>query len=463
MAGDPTGSETLPRDDGPSRDEARGAAQIVVALACERPLEPPTAHSLAGVDAVVVGRGAARTHERVTEEGERRLVLRIPDPRMSQVHARVVRMPGMLLARDAKSRNGTFVNGARIDAAPLADGDVVECGETILLFRASAPDRGDAAPSGPPGAGVTTLAPAYADALGTIERLAPTQVSVLLRAETGAGKEVAARALHAMSRRTGAYVAVNCGAFPANLVETELFGHRKGAFSGATEDRLGLVRGADGGTLFLDEIGDLPLASQAALLRVLQEREVVPVGATRAVPVDVRVVAATHRDLERMVAVGAFRADLLARIAGYAVTLPPLRERREDIGVLVASLLTRIAGPRAGAARFTAAAARALFRHDWPLNVRELEKCLEAAVALAGDAKIDLPHLPEKLRAAASPPRSGDEAAAPLDADDERHKDELLALLRQHDFNVSAVARATGKARMQIQRWMRRYQIRAPR
>jgi transcriptional regulator with PAS, ATPase and Fis domain len=455
--------ETLPADRGAgSSDATPQSPHVVVAFAGDRPLDPPTRHSLAGIDVVLIGRGAERSCERVTEEGERRLVLRVPDPRMSSTHVRIVRMPGMFLARDAKSRNGTFVNGAPIDAVPLADGDVIDAGESIFLYRASMAAVGDASPTHLPGTGLTTIVPEIATQLAMIERLAPTAVAILLQAETGAGKEVVARAIHTLSRRTGPYVAVNCGALPANLVETELFGYKKGAFSGANEDRPGLVRSADHGTLFLDEIGDLPPASQAALLRVLQEREVMPVGATRPVPVDVRVIAATHRDLDQLVRGGAFRADLLARISGYAIGLPPLRARREDIGLLVAALLPRVAGPRASSVRFRATASRALFRHDWPLNVRELEKTLEAAVALGEGDVIDLAHLPAKVRAAAEPP-----APVPVEEqlgpEEERHKAELLALLHAHDYNVSAVARATGKARMQIQRWMRRYQIRPPR
>jgi sigma-54 dependent transcriptional regulator, acetoin dehydrogenase operon transcriptional activator AcoR len=461
MPADLTGSGTLPQDRGTPDAELPRGAQIVVALGCERPMEPPSRHALDGVDAVVIGRGAARSWERVVEEGERRLVLRVPDPRMSQTHARVVRLSDAFLVRDAKSRNGTFVNGARVEAAPLADGDLIEAGETLFLFRANVAAEGDATPSGPAGTGLLTLAPEMSAALTMIERLAPTPVSILVQAESGAGKEVVTRVLHRLSRRSGAYVAVNCGALPANLVETELFGYRRGAFSGATEDRAGLVRSAEGGTLFLDEIGDLSPPAQAALLRVLQEREVLPVGATRPFAVDVRFAAATHRDLEQMARTGAFRGDLLARIAGYTVRLPPLRERREDLGVLIASLLERIAGPRTPLVRFTTPAARALFRYDWPLNVRELEKCLEAAVALAGQGPIDLPHLPASVRATATPQKR--EGEPTLSEDHEKHKNELLALLRAHDFNVSAVARATGKARMQIQRWMRRYHIRPPR
>jgi len=274
--------------------------------------------------------------------------------------------------------------------------------------------------------------------------------------------------VHALSGRKGPFVAVNCGAIPSNLVETELFGYRKGAFSGANEDRPGLVRSAAGGTLFLDELGDLPLAAQSAFLRLLQEREVTPVGDHRAVPVDVRVVTATHRHLASAAERGTFRADLLARLAGFTVHLPALRERREDLGLLTAAFLGRFASDPAVAVSFTLAAARALFAHAWPLNVRELEKCIERALVIAGGKPLDLEHFPELTGAPGECVRSSAAAAVadssalplrPLTADEQKHREALLVLLRQHSGNISAVARATGKARNQIQRWIRRYGI----
>jgi transcriptional regulator with GAF, ATPase, and Fis domain len=210
------------------------------------------------------------------------------------------------------------------------------------------------------------------------------------------------------------------------------------------------VRLANGGTLLLDEIGDLPPASQAALLRVLQEQEVLPVGATRPVRVDLRVISATHRDLEALVECGRFRADLLGRVGGFRLDLPPLRDRREDLGLLIGSLVERLSGERAEEVALTEAAVRALYRHDWPHNVRELEKCLDAALVLAGDAAIDVAHLSPAVRAAPA------DAEGPV-LDEEALRARLVELLARHDGNVSAVARAMGKARMQIHRWMKRF------
>jgi transcriptional regulator with GAF, ATPase, and Fis domain len=253
---------------------------------------------------------------------------------------------------------------------------------------------------------------------------------------------------------------VNCGALPTALVESLLFGHVKGAFSGATRDEVGFVRSAEGGTLFLDEIGDLPPASQAALLRVLQEHEVIPVGATRALKVDVRVVAATHRALESAVSPGVFRADLLARLRGYTHRLPPLAERMADMGTVLADVLTHVAGPRAARLTLTPEAARLLFRHEWPLNIRELQQAMAAAVALATEDVIDVPHLPAEVVA---PKRSSPAPRAPAvpakGEEDDGLRDRLVALLHEHDGNVTAVGRALGKAPAQIHRWMKRFAI----
>jgi transcriptional regulator with GAF, ATPase, and Fis domain len=278
---------------------------------------------------------------------------------------------------------------------------------------------------------------------------------VVLYGPTGSGKELAARALHQLSGRAGAFVAVNCGSIAKTLVETELFGYRKGAFSGADEDRPGLMRTADKGTLFLDEIADLPLGSQSVLLRALQESEVLPVGATRPVKIDVRVLAATHYDLPRLVEQGGFRADLFARVSGFTVRLPPLRERREDLGLLTGVILRRIAADLVDRISLTPEAASALFAHDWPRNVRELEKCLATAVVLAAGQPIDLPHLPDWAQVKHEAPLP----APPASEAELRKREELLTLLKEHHGNVSSIARSLGKARMQVQRWLKRYGI----
>ena len=225
-------------------------------------------------------------------------------------------------------------------------------------------------------------------AMRTVQKLlgraAMTDATVLITGETGTGKEVAARVLHACSnRRDGPFVAVNCAAIPHELLESELFGHRKGAFTNATSDRIGRLVAANGGTLLLDEIGDMPTAMQAKLLRTLQERQVTPLGTNRAVPIDLRVVAATHRDLDAMVAAGQFRQDLLYRLNVVALHLPPLRERVADIVPLAEYFLASAVRATERPMHLSAEAQRLLVEHAWPGNVRELKNAMERVCSLA--------------------------------------------------------------------------------
>jgi two-component system response regulator HydG len=241
--------------------------------------------------------------------------------------------------------------------------------------------------------------------LRTIESLRHNESSVLLQGESGTGKELVARAIHAASPRAeGPFVPVDCGALPETIIESELFGNEKGAFTGALGAQ-GLFRMADGGTLFLDEIGEIPLPVQAKLLRALQEREVRPLGAARTVPVDLRVVSATHRDLAEMVAAGRFRSDLYYRLNVVRLEVPPLRERREDVPLLVHHFLRKHGG--AGALGIEDAALEMLVAAAWPGNVRELENAIESALALAPGPRLrvaDFPHSRRGPGVAASPP-----------------------------------------------------------
>lgn len=233
----------------------------------------------------------------------------------------------------------------------------------------------------------------------TLERAAASKATVLVLGESGTGKELVARALHELSpRREAPFVALSCAALPETLIESELFGHERGAFTDAREKKIGRFEAASGGTLFLDEIGELSTTVQAKLLRALQERSIERLGGSGPIPVDVRVVAATHRDLGREVEAGRFREDLFYRIHVLPIVLPPLRERREDIRLLAESHLSRAkaAGER-GPDRLTATALAALERYDWPGNVRELENALDRALALAEGEAIDLGDLPEAV------------------------------------------------------------------
>jgi DNA-binding NtrC family response regulator len=443
--------------------------QLVLLAISDHPQAPSSRHLLDEVDEVRFGRGD-RSVSRARTDGRSVLELRIPDRRMSSSHGRLVRGHTGWLLDDPESKNGAVVDGAVTRRAVIADHAVIELGHTFFLLRNApverdaAPDAGDAELAG----GVPVLETydgALAEQFATLRRIAPTEVSVLLQGETGTGKELVARALHELSRRAGAFIAVNCGALPANLVEAELFGHRRGAFTGAVGERLGLVRSADGGTLFLDEVGELPVASQAAFLRVLQEREVVPVGVDHPVKVDVRLCAATLRNLAALVETGQFRRDLYARLFGLTVELPPLRQRRVDLGLLARRLLARI--PGGADIRFTPAAVRAMLRHDWPLNIRELEKVLTTAVALASEGLIEAGHLPRPIPVAPpQPPPGGSAATVPAGAaatqarsSDDELREQLVGLLTLHNGNVLAVSRALGTRRTQVYRWLQRFGI----
>jgi two-component system NtrC family response regulator len=232
-----------------------------------------------------------------------------------------------------------------------------------------------------------------------ISKVAPTSSTVLILGETGTGKELVARGVHDQSPRAGEpFVAINCGALPESLIESELFGHKKGAFTGADEHRVGLFEVANGGTIFLDEIGELPKAMQAKLLRVLESREIRRVGENRATIVDVRVVCATHRDLPEMVASGEFREDLMYRINTFEIFLPPLRDRIDDIPELAEHLLTRFRGKAGAGNRHIAEDAVAVLRtHVWPGNVRELANVIEHATILCESGSITAAHLPAQF------------------------------------------------------------------
>ena len=242
--------------------------------------------------------------------------------------------------------------------------------------------------------------------LAQIELISPRSATVLIEGETGVGKEVAARQIHTLSRRAaGPFVPVDCTTFTSELMSSQLFGHMKGAFTGAVSSALGFVRCADGGTLFLDEIGELPLAVQAKILRCLQERTVVPVGGTEPLPVDVRVVAATHRDLGQMVRDGMFRQDLYFRLNVVRLAIRPLRERREDIRPLVEHFIAEIATSYEEPVKaLTAEALSLLARYDWPGNVRELRNAVERAFLFCSDRTIQAAHLPCEIREAQPEP-----------------------------------------------------------
>jgi two-component system, NtrC family, response regulator GlrR len=303
--------------------------------------------------------------------------------------------------------------------------------------------------------GIVTASPQVEDLLRRARLVAQSDASVLIVGASGAGKELLARAIHRAGKRAGApFVAVNCAAIPETLLESELFGHRKGAFTGATYDHKGLFQSAEGGTVFLDEIGDMPVALQVKLLRALQEREVRPVGATQSVPVDVRIVSATHRNLEERVARGEFREDLYYRLNVVSFTVPSLAERREDIVPLAQHFLAATAARYGKDVRaFAPEALELLIGAPWPGNVRQLANAVEQAVALATS-----PIVTAALVAAAL--KSEPAGLTPLDeAKRAFERDYLVRILRLTRGNVSQAARLAQRNRTEFYKLLERHQL----
>ena len=337
--------------------------------------------------------------------------------------------------------------------------NVEEIRAAVRRALARRPDAAAAAGAVEPAAGMVGRTPAMVEVYTTIARVAPAMSTVLVLGESGTGKELAARAIHRHSpRRDGPFVAVDCTALTETLLESELFGHVRGAFTGAVTDAPGLFLEAHGGTIFLDEIGDIGLPLQAKLLRVLQERQVRPVGGTQWRAVDVRVVAATNRDLAAAVTAGQFREDLYYRLNVVALHLPPLRERRDDIPLLVEHLVQRAAAqcgkPVAGV---SAAALATLCAYDWPGNVRELAHALERSVALARDSVLDVEDLPAVIRGARSQPAA--DLAADLPTLEQLKHRYIQHVVELHGGNVSRAAAVLGIERRSLYRMLRRYGI----
>lgn len=290
-----------------------------------------------------------------------------------------------------------------------------------------------------------------------MERVKQADVTVLVVGESGTGKEVVARALHDSGpRKSGPFIAVNCAAIPPTLIESELFGHERGAFTGATVQRAGCFERASGGTILLDEIGDMPPELQAKLLRVLQEREIQRVGGTTPIKVDARVIASTNRDLQGAMRAGEFRADLYYRLAAFPIVVPPLRERREDVPLLANHFLKKSAARnRKPVTGISAAALRKIMQHDWPGNVRELQSVVERAVLVEPSDVLQSSSLPSELAAEALPSTDGN-GVLPL-ADLERRA--ILGAMRATDRNVSRAAKALGISRATLHRKLRRLSL----
>ncbi|WP_257449710.1 sigma 54-interacting transcriptional regulator [Archangium lipolyticum] len=304
--------------------------------------------------------------------------LALSDPTVSMAHAIIEVDVHGYRVDDVGSKNGTVLEGRRIVSAYLSPGDVLTLGQVRVRFELSRDEAEVELSTAWRCGGMVGRSRGMREIFSLLEKVAPSEATVLVEGETGTGKELVAEALHRLSGREGPLVVLDCSAVARELVESELFGHVKGAYTGAERERLGAFRAADGGTLFLDEMGELPESLQPKLLRALEKQEVRPVGSDRPVPVKVRVIAATNRSLAREVAEGRFRADLYYRLAVVRVRLPPLRERMEDLPLLVEAIL----GP--DAARVSYSAMERLRKHHWPGNVRELKNFLQRAQAVAG-------------------------------------------------------------------------------
>jgi DNA-binding NtrC family response regulator len=301
----------------------------------------------------------------------------------------------------------------------------------------------------------------WLNVLRLAETVAPTESTVLIQGESGTGKEVVARYIHDLSARTdGAFFSINCGALPESLLESELFGHVKGAFTGAVKDKSGLFAAAANGTFFLDEIGETTPSTQVKLLRVLQHREVLPVGATEAMPVDTRLVSATNRDLEEEMKRGTFRSDLFYRLNVFALHLPPLRERREDIPLLADAFLHRSAQQREEEPkRLSEAALDAMQAYSWPGNVRELENALERAVILSEKEVIEVTALPDRIMERKSEPLISDRAPSanpPLDVIERAY---IMWVLQSEGGNKSRAAEVLGIDPSTLYRKLSRYGV----
>jgi two-component system response regulator GlrR len=400
---------------------------------------------------VVAGRMVAGNAEGVD--------LPVKAPTVSRLHAELDPRSSGLWVRDLGSRNGTFIEGVRVESGCVPDRGRLKLGELELAVHYGpqpSPVALWAEPRFGPLLGASTP---MRELFARLARIAASEATVLIHGETGTGKELVARALHEASPRAqGPFVIVDCGALPESLLDAELFGHSRGAFTGAAGARAGAFEAADGGTLFLDEIGELPLPLQPKLLRVLEARTVRRLGENEVRPVDVRFLSATHRDLRTMVNGGAFREDLYFRLAVLPVTVPPLRERPGDIALLARSFL-----PASSQGLLTGALVAEISARSWLGNVRELRNFVDRLTALGEDeALAGTAAAPATAAAISRPLLPADWLTLPLRDLRERctnqmEQEYVRALLERHGRNVTAAAQAAGVDRTYLHRLLRKY------
>ncbi len=425
--------------------EALGDASAVRAFVreCQLVLSDGTAHEFAA--------------ERFVVGADPHADLVIDDSAMSKFHCEIRIVDGATFVRDLGSRNGTFVDRVPIIEAPLRDGAVLRLGRTELRFEVG--NRQVEVP--------TSQRSRFGRLIGhsipmrtvfaLLEVAAASTSTVLLQGESGTGKDLAAEAIHQEGpRRDGPFVVVDCGAIPAHLLEAELFGYEAGAFTGATAMRVGAFEAASGGTVLLDEIGELALDLQPKLLRVIERHEIQRIGSTRKIPVDVRIVAATNRNLRQEVNARRFRSDLFFRLAILVVTLPPLRDRTSDIPLLVGGILDDLGAHGSPMARaLTGELLPELLRHAWPGNVRELRNYVEACVVRQEQAELEAGKGDDPTIDVSMPLRAVREHW--VRHIERRYLETLLAI---HGGNVSAAARAAGLDRVHMHRLLRRTGLR---
>jgi len=408
----------------------------------------------------------------------------LDDDQVSRYHARIYQEGDDFLIEDLKSTNGTWVNRVRVRDAYLRSGAVIRLGSTQLRFQIMA-EKVEIQPSQHEAlGGIVGKTEVMRRLMGVVERIAPTGATVVLEGETGTGKEVVARTIHQLSMRaSGPFIVFDCGAVQQNLIESELFGHEKGSFTGALASRQGLFEMANGGTIFLDEIGELALDLQPKLLRALEQREVRRVGSNRPIKIDVRVIAATNRNLAEEVKADRFREDLFYRLGVVRLKLPSLRERAEDIPLLVQYMLRNGAfnrthdGPRVKGITFEARAA--VMAYGWPGNVRELVNEVERACSFCESEFIGIDDLADHISgtravrvrgvdAGPTEPLRGGAMALPILADQPFkvakeawnsafEKEFLSALLQRHSGNLSQAAREADVDRKHFRRLARKY------
>jgi two-component system response regulator AtoC len=403
----------------------------------------------------------ARGTVRIGRSEECEVVIR--DPSITRVHA-VVHLDRMISIEDAGSRNGTIVLGTRLSAgerAPLPVGAVVQLGHAVLVLVRKRPTEEAEGEED----SMIVASEAMSSLVEKLPVIATSLVNVLILGETGVGKDLVARAIHRQSARAnGPFLALNSAAIPESLMDSVLFGHAKGAFTGAAEAKVGLIEAASGGTLFLDEVGDLSLVAQARLLRAIESGEVMPVGSVRAKRVDVRFIAATNRDLVARMREGGFREDLYFRVNGTSVRIPPLRERRADVGPLAEGFARRAAARLdRPPPTLDATALAVLSAHDWPGNVRELRSVVELAVAFAPGARVlraDHIQLPVERPGFSSTSATMPPPPNPVESSE---RERIVLVLARAAGNQTVAANLLGVSRRTLIRRMEEFAIARPR